>query len=153
MQHRPDFAPYRAIMQVADDAADHLEEIAFLLGLFPEGKGSGAGLEPLQKLADILVAAVQEWIKALAHAVHVEPHGAREDADDFLIAIDRIASLEHDADEAQRQVTIVALREAADFRQLHLITAIGDALERSSDALMHGSFLLRDHVLADVLTP
>lgn len=153
VQHRPDFAPYSAIMQVADDAADHLEESAFLLGLFPAAKGARAELDPLRKLADILVAAAQEWIKALTHAVHVEPHGAREDADDFLIAIDRIASLEHDADEAQRQVTIAALREAADFRQLHLITAIGDALERSSDALKHGSLLLRDHVLADVLTP
>jgi uncharacterized protein Yka (UPF0111/DUF47 family) len=152
VEHRPDFAPYRATMQVADDAADQLEESAFLLALLPEGKANRAELEPLQRLADIVVVAVQEWIKALAHAVHVEPHGAREDADDFLIAVDHIASLEHDADEAQRHVTIIALREATDFRQLHLITAIGGALEASSDALKRASLLLRDHVLADVLS-
>jgi uncharacterized protein Yka (UPF0111/DUF47 family) len=152
VEQRPDFAPYQTILAVADDAADHLEEIVFLLGLLPETNGTRAGLEPLLRLADIVVDSVQEWIKALAHAVHVEPHGPREDADDFLVAIDHIASLEHDADEAERQVTIVALREASDFRELHLITRMGDALEESSDALKHASLLLRDHVLADVLT-
>ena len=107
--------------------------------------------EQLQILAGLALEATQEWVKALLHAAHAEDRGAAEDADDFLVAIDRIAALEHAADDAERALTATAVRHAADFRQLHLYTAIGAKLEDATDALQHASLMLRDHVLGEVL--
>ena len=151
VKRRPDHASYARIITAADDAADDLEGIVFLLGLFGKDPDIRKLLEPLRLLADIQVASTQEWIKALAHASQVGPHGAREDADDFVTAVDRIAVLEHEADDALRDVVSEAVPRAKDFRQLHLITAIGGALETATDALEHASLMLRDHILSDVL--
>ena len=51
--------------------------------------------------------------------------GSQAETEDFLVAIDRIAALEHEADDAERAVTASAVQHARDFRQLHLLTAIG----------------------------
>ena len=83
----------------------------------------------LQALAALLVEATQEWVKALLHAAHAEDRSAAEDADDFLVAIDRIAALEHAADDAERALTATAVRQAADFRSCTCTTAIGAKLE------------------------
>ena len=80
---------------------------------------------PLQQLASILAEASQQWVKALGHAQHVHRHGARDDVDDFLTAIDRLAALEHDADDEERAVTVAALSKATDFRQFHLMWIFG----------------------------
>ena len=113
-------------------------------------KPDGPVLGPLRTLAGLLDEAAQEWVKALAHAAHVKEPGAADDTDDFLTAIDRIAALEHQADDAERALTAAAVRHAADFRQLHLYTALGSKLEAASDALKHASLVLRDHVLAEL---
>jgi uncharacterized protein Yka (UPF0111/DUF47 family) len=94
---------------------------------------------------------VQEWIKALGHAAHVTRPGPREDTDDFLTAIDRVAALEHQADDAERRLTTLAIQQSKDFRQLHLYTAISNGLEETMDALKHASLTLRGHVLGEVL--
>ena len=70
---------------------------------------------------------------------------------DFLAAIDRIAALEHQADDAERALAATAVQHAGDFRQLHLFTAIGGKLEAAADALKHASLMLREHVLEDVI--
>lgn len=107
--------------------------------------------EQLQVLAALALEATQEWLKALLHAVHAEDRSTAEDADDFLVAIDRIAALEHEADDAERALTAIAVRQTADFRQLHLYTAIGAKLEDATDALQHAGRMLRDHLLGEVL--
>ena len=76
---------------------------------------------------------------------------SRAETEDFLTAIDRIAALEHQADDAERALTATAVQHAQDFRQLHLFTAIGGKLEAAADALKHASLILRDHVLEDVI--
>jgi uncharacterized protein Yka (UPF0111/DUF47 family) len=146
---RPDYAVFVNLLEAADDVADQLEDVAFLLSLLAEGKADGVALEALQTLADVVMEAVQEWVKALGHATHLKAPGSREDTDDFLIAIDRVAELEHQADDAERALTKAAIKEARDFRQLHLYAAIGAGLEASADALKYASYILRDHVLGD----
>ena len=148
VRRRPDFAVFLALLQGADDAADELEDVAFLLDLHAlEGKP----LEALQALAGLLAEASQEWIKALGHATQIGRVASHAETEDFLTAIDRITIIEHQADDAQRALDTAAIQQAKDFRQLHLFTAIGDKFEAAADALKHASLLLRDHVLEDVI--
>jgi uncharacterized protein Yka (UPF0111/DUF47 family) len=148
VRRRPDLALFLTIVQAADDAADELEDAAFLLDL---NTLQGKPLEALQTLADLLVEASQEWIKALGHATQVGRAAGRAEIEDFLTAIDRVSALEHGADDAERALTVSAVQHAGDFRQLHLFTAIGNRFEAAADALKHASLILRDHVLEDVI--
>ncbi len=150
VRRRPDYAAFGPLIEASDDAADELEEAVFLLGLLAAAKTDGPALPPLRTLAGLLDEAAREWVKALAHAAHVKEPGAAEDTDDFLTAIDRIAALEHQADDAERALTVAAVQHATDFRQLHLYAALGSKLEAAADALKLASLLLRDHVLAEL---
>ena len=147
---RPDYAMFGPLLHAADDAADGLEEALFLLHLLAETSTIPAA-EPLQLLASLLVEASQEWLKALLHSAHAADRSSAEDADDFLVAIDRVADLEHAADDAERALTDTAVRQATDFRELHLMTALGDRLEEAADALRQASMLLRNYLLGEVL--
>ena len=105
---------FRTLLEAADDAADALEDAAFLLDLDAlEGKPLAA----IAGLAELLVEASQEWIKASAMRAD-RPRRSREETEDFLAAIDRIAALEHQADDVERALTADAVRHARDFRQL-----------------------------------
>ena len=148
VRRRPDYAVFLPLLEAADDAADELEDAVFLLDL---DTLQGKPLEALQTLADLLAEASQEWIKALGHATQIGRAASDAETDDFLTAIDRIAALEHQADDAERALTATAVQHARDFRQLHLFTAIGGKLEAAADALKHASLILRDHVLEDVI--
>jgi uncharacterized protein Yka (UPF0111/DUF47 family) len=148
VRRRPDFGVFLAILEAADDAADELEDAAFLLNL---NTLQGKPLEAVQTLADLLAEASQEWIKALGHATQIGRAAGRAETEDFLTAIDRVSALEHRADDAERALTVAAVEHAEDFRQLHLFTAIGDRFEAAADALKHASLLLREHVLEDVI--
>jgi len=145
---RPDYTIFRTLLEAADDAADGLEDAAFLLDLSPL---QGKPLEPLQSLADLLADASQEWIKALGHAAEIGRGASGAETEDFLTAIDRVAALEHQADDAERALTAAAIQHAEDFRQLHQFTAIGGKLEAAADALRHASLILREHVLGGVM--
>jgi uncharacterized protein Yka (UPF0111/DUF47 family) len=152
---RPDYTPLLRLAESADDAADQLEDAAFLLELLGGSEPRGAPLEALGALADLLVEAGMEWIKALADATRIgrAADGAAPavDTNDFLMAIDRVAELEHRADDAERALTHAAVQHASDFRQLHVYTAMGDSLEAAADALKRSSLMVRDYVLGDVL--
>jgi uncharacterized protein Yka (UPF0111/DUF47 family) len=145
---RPEYSLFRSLMEAADDAADGLEDAAFFLDVDAlEGKP----LALLQDLGDLLVEASQEWIKALGDGEQIGRVAGREETEDFLAAFDRLAALEHQADDAERALTAGAIRHAKDFRQLHLYTAIGSRLEAASDALRHASLILHAHVLKDIV--
>jgi len=151
-RRRPDRTVFRTLLETADDAADHLEDVAFLLVLLADhDEPGGATLDALRALTAVTLEGVQEWIKALGHAAHVTRPGLREDTDDFLTAIDRVAALEHQADDAERRLTTLAIQQSKNFRQLHLYTVISDGLEETMDALKHASLALRGHVLGEVL--
>jgi len=148
VRRRSDHAVFLHLLESADDAADELEDAAFLLNLETL---QGKPLEPLQGLADLLVDASQEWIKALGHASQIGRLASTLEAEDFLTAIDRVTAIEHEADDVQRTVASSAIEHAADFRQLHLFTAIAGKLEAAADALKHACLILREHILEDVI--
>ena len=105
----------------------------------------------MQALADLLVEASQEWIKAVGHATQIGLAVMSFETEDFLTSIDRLGDLERQADIAERALAATAVQHAQNFRQLHLFTAIGDRLEAAADALKRVSLILREHVLADVI--
>ena len=148
---RPEYAALFRVTETADDAADELEEIAFLLGLLQASKPQGDALDALGKLAGVLADAAQEWVKAMGHAAHVKKSGQQEDADDFLQAVDRLLALEHQADDIERALTYAAVQHARNFRQLHLYSEIGGSLESAADSLKSAALIARDHLFASVL--
>ncbi len=148
VRRRPEFGVFLALLRGADDAADELEDAAFLLDL---DMLDGKPLEDLRTLADLLAEASQEWIKALGHTTQIGLAAGRAETEDFLTAIDRVTALEHEADDAERSLAACALRHAKDFRQLHVFTMIGAKFEAAADALKDVSLILRDHVLEHVI--
>jgi uncharacterized protein Yka (UPF0111/DUF47 family) len=142
---------YGRIAHEADDAADGLEEAAFLATFLAKLTPPPALLERIEALATLLVEDAQEQVKMFEAAAHVNRDGAREDLQDFLEAVDRIVALEHRTDEAERRITEALIDSAPDFRTLHLLTNIAHALEESADALSRTALGLRDHLLDDVM--
>jgi uncharacterized protein Yka (UPF0111/DUF47 family) len=160
-RRRPEYTSLFRLIEAADDAADELEETAFLLELLVETRAGGEVLEALTALSTLLVDAAQEWIKALGHAAHVSPPAGttmqpggssmQEDAGDFLTAVDSLFELEHQADDAERTFTHVAVQGARNFRQLYLYGEMARSLEAAADALKWAGLIARDYLLGSVL--
>ena len=134
-----------------DDAIDALEEALFQLTLLsPE---SSPVIRPvLESLAALAVLAAQEHLKAVEIARLVLDDARPDDIEDFLMAIDRVAELEHEADRADRAARATITLEAPDFRTLQVANDISRAIEDATDALMRSALQLRDLVLAEVIT-
>lgn len=148
--HKP--GVYLALLRESDDAADALEEAAFLLTLLPKVAPAGPLLEPVKSLAALLVGGAQEMVKLIEAASHVHREGVREDLQDFLEAVDRIVGIEHETDAAQRAMMGALILEAPDFRALQLLLFLANALEEAADAFLRSALMLRDHLLNDVVT-
>ena len=154
VERRPEYTPLFRLLETADDAADDLEEVAFLMELLVSFEPGGEVLQELGEFADLLLEASEEWIKALSRAARVDRHGrmsAQDDVRDFLTAIDALIALEHRADEAERALTYAAVKGAKDFRQLHIYSNIANSLEEASDALKWAGLAARDYLLGSVL--
>ena len=139
------------LIEEADDAADNLEEAAFLLTLISSDRRPAPWFEPVQDLAGLLVQGVQEFVKCLKAAEHIHRGSAHEDMKDFLEAIARVSAIEHQTDDANRVVVRTVVREITDTRDLYLFTEIARVLEEAADALNRGVFILRDHILEEVM--
>jgi uncharacterized protein Yka (UPF0111/DUF47 family) len=142
---------FRRILEVADDAADDIEDSAFLAGLL-SGQPTHTTLPgPLVGLADLLVDGAQAFQHAIDAAQYVHRGGPRENMQRFLEAIDQMVTVEHQTDERQRSVTVALFGSDIDPRQFHLIDGIARHLESAADALLRASLMLRDHVLGEVM--
>ena len=131
----------------ADDVADDLEEAAFFATLLDPGPDLAPILEALIELGNLLTTGCQELVKALATMRAGTPGSLREDTVDFLEAIHRIASVEHEADAARRRVAAMLARSGIQARQIYVASECAARLERASDVLLRVAFTLRDHVL------
>ena len=154
VRRRPEYETLFRLLETADNAADELEEVAFLMELLVKSQPGGEALETLGALADLLVEAAQEWIKALSRGSHVDKSsgmGAQEDVRDFLTAIDALLALEHRADDVERALIYAAVQKALDFRQLHIYSNMANSLEEASDALKWAGLIARDYLLGNVL--
>jgi uncharacterized protein Yka (UPF0111/DUF47 family) len=139
------------ILEVADDAADDLEDSAFLAGLLPVGITSADLPKPLLGLCDLLVDGVQAFQRAIGSAQYVHRGGERENMQQFLEAVDRVVTIEHQTDEREREVIAALVAADVDCRQFHLLSGLTTHLESAADALLRASLMLRDHVLGEVM--
>lgn len=151
MRRIPGMDIFCRILEVADDAADDLEESAFLAGLLFGCAGPPELPAALLALSDCLAEGARVYQRAIAAAQHVHRGGERENMQRFLEAIDRMVTIEHQTDEQERAVTVALVGSDTDCRHLHLLSGIADHLEAAADALLRASLILRDHVMSEVM--
>ncbi len=133
----------------ADDAIDSLEETVFLLTLLPP-ESMGVLRPILQPIAAIAVQAAREHLKAALIACQVVDGAAPEDLEDFLVAVDNVTTLEHEADDADRTARAALVSAAPEFRSLYVADSISRGAEDATDALLHSALGLRDHILGSL---
>jgi len=133
----------------ADDAIDDLEEAVFMLTLLPPE--SAGQLRPvLLPVASIAATAAREHLKVTRIAGDMVDGPAAEDFEDFLVAVDRVATLEHDADDADRAARAALVSTAPEFRSLYVADSISRGAESATDALLRSALGLRDHILSSL---
>ncbi len=132
-----------------DDAIDDLEEAMFLLTLLP-ADAIGVLCPVLEPLAGIAVFAARDQLRALEIARLLIEAAGNDELEDFLLAIDGVVRLEHEADDAERKARAGLVSGSPDFRSLHVADLISCAMENATDGLSHSAYLLRDHVLEQV---
>ena len=145
-------AAYRDLMHEADEAADGLEEAAFLMTHLVAVSPAPNLMQPVRDLASLLVVGAQESVKMYESARHVTREGAREDMQDFFAAVDRVVAIEHDTDDAERAVTTALFMNEVDARTLHLLARLTRCLEEAADALARSALMLRDYLLGEIMT-
>jgi len=140
----PEAAPYRDIVEIADDAADAIEEAAFSLSLLP------CELPPLfgsyvGELGDLVVSTTD----AYAACTRSARRGRPDEVHGVLDAFDVLSGLEHRMDNTERRfVAALAHEPEASGKVFAIGSRIADQMEHAVDALTHAALLLRDHVTA-----
>lgn len=150
-QGKAEDAVLRRVIETADDATDDLEEAAFLISLFPAGDAEARYAEPLQQLAGQVLDGAREWAKVVVNAIGIRRNADREEAEEFLVAVDRLVRIERDTDRSLRRVTAALVSQPPDPARFHLVTEIARGLEHAADCLTHAALSLHDHILTDVL--
>ena len=138
---------YTDLINMADDALDFLEEACFFTTLVPKSTHSGRMLQELVSLSEIAVKGSQEYLKAVIASQYLNKGYTREEMQDFIRAIDRVISLEREADEALRNTEKVILLETTDYKELRTFFEIAKIIENSTNSMMKAAFALRDNVL------
>jgi CHAD domain-containing protein/uncharacterized protein Yka (UPF0111/DUF47 family) len=142
-------APILDLLITADDSADALEEAIYRLSLLDGDAGSTAAL--LQDLAGLVAQGAQEYLKAVENARRLYRGSPREQVADFLEAVDRTMTAEHETDDAHRRAQAAIVDFVGDFKQWHQVSGTADRLEEAADALMRSVLILRDYILGVVL--
>lgn len=147
----PQWQPLLRLLEQSDDVADALEEACFVLGLRAEQAGSApaAVRDALQALADCVLGAVQDHLKALTVATTLGQRSDAADRDEFLGASWRVLQAERHADEllrTARRALAQAARSDPDPVALTLGNELAAALELASDALLALGYGLRERV-------
>ncbi len=141
----------RRVIETADDATDDLEEAAYLISQFPARNDATTCADPLQQLAGQVLDGAREWSKVVVNAIGIRRNADREEAEDFLISVDRLVRIERDTDRSLRRVTAALVAQPPDLARFHLATEIARSLEHAADRLTHAALALHDHILTDVL--
>lgn len=139
-----------SLLPEADLAVDALERAAFLLTLTPRST-LGDIVTALAPLADLVSLATREYVRSLECARELPREPVRSDVETLLVGVDRLQQIEHDADGVQRTAEAQLLESCRDFRELHVLSGIVNALEEAADALARCGRLVRDYAMQGVL--
>ena len=151
VQHIAGTEIFRRIVEIADDAADALEDAASLAALTVDGCVTTEIPAPLVNLAELVVDGTRSFQRAVEAAPLVHRGGGRDPVQNFLEATDRLVTIEHQTDARERDVTNALMVSPIDCRHLYLIGQITHHLEEAADALLRAGLTLRDHVLGEVM--
>jgi len=151
VQHIAGTEIFRRIVEIADDAADALEDAAFLAALAVDGEVTAQVPAPLVELAELVVEGAKSFQRAVEAAPLVHRGGGRDPVQNFLEAADRLVTVEHQTDARERDVTVALMGSTIDCRHLYLVGEIAHHLEEAADALLRAGLTLRDHVLGEVM--
>lgn len=154
---QPHWRHFARMLQDADDVADALEEAAFMLTLIADGHHHGWHGDvqrALGQLADTVVDATQEHVKALAIACPLDLPGAAapatrsaDDHEAFLTATWNVVHAERRCDELLRQARRAIFKSTDDAASLMLANDLAMTLELASDRLLVSAHALRDLVM------
>ncbi|MGG6459943.1 MAG: DUF47 family protein, partial [Candidatus Eiseniibacteriota bacterium] len=142
---------FEKFVSYADDAADSMEETLFLLTLVSKQDITGDFYEHILELAELATHSSMEYLKAIENAKIVDKASTREQIDDFIQTIDKIITIEHQADDVNRIVRAAILKDSNNFKQLHILAEISNNIEDVTDSIMKSAVLIRDYVM-QVLT-
>ena len=152
-ERQPQWQPFARLMERSDDVADALEEAAFVLSLVADGHHQGWGKAvrtALQALADAVLTATQDHVKAVAVASTLGEGSDADDHDDYVDALWRVLQAERQCDELLRTTRRALAREVSDAASLTLGNELAAALELASDGLLALEYGLRAHAFRHV---
>lgn len=150
-KRQPAWRAFVQLVELSDDIADALEEAAFVLSLIADGHQSGWNAdvrESLSQLADAVLAASQEYVKALAIARSLSGTSDANDSDAFIAASWNVLQSERKCDELLRKARRIMLRAIGDAPSLMLATDLAMTLELASDQLLAAGYALREVAFA-----
>jgi uncharacterized protein Yka (UPF0111/DUF47 family) len=142
---------FRRIVEIADDAADELEDASFLAAVAIDGGVNAPLPPPLIELAQVVLDGARSFQRTVQIAPAVHRGGGHEPVQDFLEAADRVVTMEHQTDLRERDVTVALMAVPIDCRQLYLVDAITRHLEEAADSLLRASLTLRDYILGEAM--
>lgn len=138
------------LLSEADLAVDALEQAAFLLTLVPSATMADT-VSALAPLADLVSLSTREYVRCIECARELPREPVRSDVETLLVAVDRLQQIEHDADSVQRTAEAELVRLCRDFRELHVLSSMVDALEDAADSMGRCGLLVRDYAMHGVL--
>jgi uncharacterized protein Yka (UPF0111/DUF47 family) len=146
-KRQPRWQPFARLLELSDDVADALEEAAFLMGMIADGHQPGWKTEVrqiLSRLAQTVLGATQDFVKALAIARGIGAGADAIDSDAFLAATWSILRSERQCDELLRAARRAILGSIRDAAALMLANDLALTLELASDRLLVVAYALRD---------
>lgn len=143
---QPRWLAFARMIEKSDDAADALEECAYLVSLISEHhEGWNRKVrESLARLAEVVLQAAQEQVKALAIARHLSAASAATEHEAFIAASWGVLRAESECDQLLRQAKRCILAELSDAASLLLAHELAQQLERASDCLLNAAYALRE---------
>lgn len=145
-EQHPRWEPLARVVERSDDVADALEEAAFLLSLIADGHHDGWNGEVrkvMQLLADAVLVATQDHVKALAIVRTLGEGGDGQDQEAFVAALWRVLGAERQCDALLRDARRALATHVTDAATLNLGTDFAAALEIASDHLLATGYGLR----------
>jgi uncharacterized protein Yka (UPF0111/DUF47 family) len=136
-----------ALINAADDALDEIEEACFFTTLLLPLKTSKTVNRQLAGMAELCVKTCQEYLKVLIAAQGIRKDYNREEMQDFLTAVNRVISYEHECDDLLRQVEKAIITESTDFKELRVYFELARIIEASSNSLMQSVYIMHDMIL------
>ncbi|MFY7867830.1 phosphate transport regulator [Roseateles sp.] len=150
-RRQPRWAPFAALLQTTDDAADALEESAFLLSLIADHHHQGWNRELrdcLSQLAQAVLHATQEQVKAVAVARGLNAASEAAEHDEFVAATWQVLRAERQCDELLRSAKRCMAAELSNAAALMLVNDLANQLELASDRLLNAAYALRELVFS-----